>query len=164
MSGEKFKFAIVMAIYNTQEYLPQAIDSIINQTIGFEENVQLILVNDGSEDGSEEICLEYRERYQDNIFVLSQENQGQAAARNNGFSLVDAKYVNFADSDDYFALNALEEVYGFFEKHFDECDVVSIPITFFGRLNEPHMLNGKFDESRVIDLGAEPDNPQLHTN
>ncbi len=160
----KFKFAVVMAIYNTSEYLSQAIDSIINQTIGFKDNIQLILVDDGSTDSSAEICLEYQEKYPDNILVLTQTNQGQAAARNNGFKYVDAKYVNFADSDDYFSLNAFEEVWNFFESHFDECDVVSVPIEFFGRLNEPHMLNGKFSKSRVIDLVREPDNPQLHTN
>ncbi|WP_406536389.1 CDP-glycerol:glycerophosphate glycerophosphotransferase [Methanobrevibacter sp.] len=164
MAEKRFEFAIVMAIYNTGDYLNQAIDSIVNQTIGFEDNVQLILVNDGSEDNCGEICLGYQERFPDNIVVLNQENAGQAAARNNGFEHVNAKYVNFADSDDFFSLNALEEVYGFFEEHFDETDVVSIPITFFGRLNEGHMLNGKFHETRVIDLNDEPDNPQLHTN
>lgn len=160
----KFKFAVVMAIYNTSEYLPQAIDSVINQTIGFKDNIQLILVNDGSTDSSEQICFEYRDKYPDNVVVLSQSNQGQASARNNGFGYVDAEYVNFADSDDYFSLNAFEEVYRFFEAHRDECDVVSVPIHFFGRLNEPHMLNGKFGEERVIDLRRDPDNPQLHTN
>ena len=164
MSERGFEFAIVMAIYNTEDYLNQAIDSIVNQTIGFEDNVQLILVNDGSEDGCEQICRDYQEMYPKNIIFLNQENQGQAAARNNGFKYVNAKYVNFADSDDYFSLNALEEVCEFFEMHFEECDVVSIPITFFGRLNGGHMLNGKFSENRVIDLNAEPDNPQLHTN
>lgn len=161
---DEFKFAIVMAVYNTSEYLPKAIDSIVDQTIGFRQNVQLILVDDGSTDSSLEVCLRYREMYPDNIVVLSQENQGQASARNLGFGEVRAKYVNFADSDDYFSTNALEEVYDFFEKHYNECDIVSIPITFFERLNEPHMLNGKFTESRVIDLVKDADNPQLHTN
>lgn len=160
----KFKFTIVMAIYNTGNYLSKAIDSIIGQTIGFKDNVQLILVNDGSEDNSEEVCLDYYKKYPDNIIVLNQENSGQAAARNNGFKQVDAKYVNFADSDDYLSLNALEEVYNFFEQHFSETDVVSIPITFFEKVDGPHMLNGKFSQSRVIDLSKNPDNPQLHTN
>lgn len=160
----KFKFAVVMAIYNTGNYLSEAIDSVINQTIGFKDNIQLILVNDGSEDDCEEICRKYHERYPDNITLLTQENSGQAAARNNGFKHVDAKYVNFTDSDDYLSLNAFEEVYNFFEMHFDEMDVVSIPITFFGKVNAPHMLNGKFSDSKVIDLSKNPDNPQLHTN
>ncbi|WP_405269138.1 CDP-glycerol:glycerophosphate glycerophosphotransferase [Methanobrevibacter sp.] len=160
----KFKFAVVMAIYNTGNYLSKAIDSIINQSIGFKDNVQLILVNDGSEDNSEQLCWEFYDRYPENIVVLTQENLGQAAARNNGFKQVNAKYVTFTDSDDYLSLNAFEEVYNFFEEHFNETDIVSIPITFFEKVDAPHMLNDKFFKSRIIDLSKDPDNPQLHAN
>lgn len=161
-----FKFAVIVAVYNTEEYLHECIGSLINQTIGFEENVQLILVNDGSEDKSEEILLEYQKQYSDNISVISQKNSGQASARNNGLKHVRAKYVNFLDSDDYLEKNALEEVYGFFEEHYDETNVVSIPIQFFEKNNRPHPLNGKYDgeESRVVDLVKEPNNPQLSSS
>lgn len=153
-----------MAIYNTQEYLCEAIDSIINQTIGFKDNVQLILVNDGSQDDSKEIILDYQNKFPENITVINQENQGQASARNNGLKYVNADYVNFLDSDDYLAGNALEEVYPFFEKYKNEIDIVSIPITFFGRKNEPHMLNNKFTSSRIIDLSVEHNAPQLSSS
>ena len=156
-----FKFAVVMAVYNTEEYLNEAIDSVINQTIGFEDNVQLILVNDGSQDSSEEILLSYQKRYPENIIVISQENSGQASARNKGLGYVSAKYVNFLDSDDYLAENAFEEVYPFFEKYYDETNIVAIPITFFGKKESPHMLNDKFKVSRIVNLDAEPNNPQL---
>ena len=160
----RFKFAVVMAIYNTGNYLSKAIDSIVNQTIGFKDNVQLVLVNDGSEDNSEDICRQYHEKYPENIVFLNQQNSGQAVARNAGFKHANAKYVNFCDSDDYLALNALKEVYDFFEAHYNEIDVVSIPITIFEKVNRQHMLNGKFLESGIIDLSKDPDNPQLHTN
>ena len=123
----RFKFAVVMAIYNTGNYLSKAIDSIVNQTIGFKDNVQLVLVNDGSEDNSEDICRQYHEKYPENIVFLNQQNSGQAVARNAGFKHANAKYVNFCDSDDYLALNALKEVYDFFEAHYNEIDVVAIP-------------------------------------
>ena len=153
-----------MAIYNTEDYLNESIDSVINQTIGFEENIQLILVDDGSEDSSKDICLEYQSKYPNNILVLSQENAGQANARNNGLQYIRGKYINFLDSDDYLDLDAFEKVYEFFEKHYAETDIVSIPVYFFGRENKPHISNEKFDESRVIDLEKEPNNIQLHTN
>lgn len=159
-----YLFAVVMAIYNTENYLHQSIDSVINQTIGFKENIQLILVNDGSEDSSVEILKEYQESYPDNITVVSQENQGQAHARNNGFEHVKAKYVNFLDSDDYLECNALEEAYDFFECHYTETDIISMPIIFFEKEDGDHMLNNKYVESRVIDLVNEPNNPQLHSN
>lgn len=159
-----FKFAVVMAVYNTQDYLHQSISSVIHQTLDFKENIQLILVNDGSEDSSEEICLYYKEKYPDNIIVISQENAGQAHARNNGFEKVRAKYTNFLDSDDYLGENALEEAYNFFEKHYDETDIVSMPIIFFEKESGDHMLNDKYSSSRIIDLTDDPNNPQLHSN
>ena len=159
-----YLFAVVMAIYNTENYLHQSIDSVINQTIGFEDNIQLILVDDGSEDASAEILKEYRESYPDNITIVSQENQGQAVARNNGFEHVRAKYVNFLDSDDYLERHALKDAYEFFEHHYSETDIVSMPIIFFENEEGDHMLNDKYLASRVIDLVNEPNNPQLHSN
>ncbi len=160
----RFKFSIVMAVYNTQEYLHQSIDSIINQTIGFEDNVQLILIDDGSTDGSLDILKEYQSYYPENIVVLSQENAGQSTARNNGLKKVKAKYVNFLDSDDYLDENTLTKVWDFFEVNQDKTDIVAIPIQFFGRQNTPHILNSKFHTSRVIDLEKEPNNPQLSSS
>ena len=159
-----FKFAVVMAIYNTEDYLDQSIGSVINQTLGFKDNIQLILVNDGSEDSSEEICLGYQEKFPDNITVITQENAGQAHARNNGFEKVRAKYTNFLDSDDYLEENALKEAFDFFEKHYDETDIVSMPIIFFEKESGDHMLNDKYSSSRIIDLTSDPNNPQLHSN
>ena len=70
-----------MAAYNVEKYLNEAIDSIINQTIGFEENVQLIIVDDGSIDKSKDIAKAYAEKYPNNILFLSKENGGQASAQ-----------------------------------------------------------------------------------
>lgn len=153
-----------MAIYNSEDYLENSIDSVINQSIGFEEKIQLILVNDGSIDGSEKICLSYHDKYPKNIIVLSQENQGQARARNKGLKYIKGKYVNFLDSDDCLKENAFEVVLDFFEKHYDETDIVSIPIYFFGRETGQHILNGKFEKSGIIDLMECPNNIQLHAN
>lgn len=147
-----------------ERYVEKAIDSVINQTICFEDNIQLILVNDGSTDGTEDILLYYKSLYPDNIFVLNQENQGQAAARNNGLKYVVGEYVNFLDSDDYLSENAMKEVYDFFSLNGTEIDVVSLPLCQFGRTNDNHILNYKFDESRIIDLIKEPNNPQLHVS
>ena len=109
-SNYSFKFSIIMALYNVENYLNEAIDSIINQTIGFEENVQLILVDDGSTDKSKDIAYEYEKRYPDNVVFLSKENGGQASARNLGLKYAQGKYLNFLDSDDYISKNTLENV------------------------------------------------------
>ena len=79
-----FNFSVVMAVYNVGYYLKEAIDSLINQTLSFEENIQLILVDDGSLDNSLEIAQAYQEKYPKNIIVLSKENGGVSSARNLG--------------------------------------------------------------------------------
>ncbi|MEE1118203.1 bifunctional glycosyltransferase/CDP-glycerol:glycerophosphate glycerophosphotransferase [Methanosphaera sp.] len=156
-----FNFSIVIAIYNTEDYLNETIDSLISQTLDFEENVQLILVDDGSEDKSLEICNYYQKLYPENIVVLSQKNSGQATARNNGLNYIKGKYVNFLDSDDYLSEETLENVLEFFDKHESEIDVVAIPIKFFGRTENYHILNEKFKSDKIIDLNTDSNNPQL---
>jgi len=84
---KNFKFSVIIPIYNVEEYLEETINSVINQTIGFEENIQLILINDGSPDNSEEICLKYKELYPDNVIYYKQKNSGVSSARNKGIEL-----------------------------------------------------------------------------
>ena len=89
--SSRYKFSIVMAVYNTEEYVHNAIDSLIDQTLDFKDNVQLILVDDGSTDNSLSILNEYKEKYPANIIVLHQENCGRDAAINNGLKYVQGK-------------------------------------------------------------------------
>lgn len=63
----KYKISVVIPVYNVEAYLAETIDSVLNQTMDFERNIQIILVNDGSPDNSEEICLKYRDMYPNNI-------------------------------------------------------------------------------------------------
>ena len=157
----EFKFSVLMPIYNVEKYLAESIDSLINQSIGFEENIELIIVDDGSPDNSKEIALKYQEKYPNNIKVFSKSNGGQASAFNFGLKHLNGKYVSFLDSDDCLSSNALFEVYDFFEKHYNEIDLVSIPLMFFERRTGEHNLNYKFVSTRVIDLVKEPYYPQL---
>ena len=112
-----FTFSVVMAVYNVESFLEDAIESLINQTIGFEEHIELILINDGSKDNSEAIALEYQSKYPNNIRVLSKENGGVASARNLGLKYVTGDYVNFMDSDDKISPESFDSVYKFFLNH-----------------------------------------------
>ena len=96
--NKKYKFSVIIPIYNAGQYLDDAINSVISQTIGF-SNIELILVNDGSTDNSEDICMKYKEKYS-NIIYVKQKNKGVSSARNKGLSLATGQYVNFLDADD----------------------------------------------------------------
>lgn len=158
-----YKFSIVTAIYNTAEYLEEMIESVIKQDIGFEDNVQLILVDDGSSDNSLSICKEYEKKYPDNINVICLNHSGVSAARNEGIKLVEGKYVNFLDSDDKLEINALSEVEKFF-KEYEEVDLVAIPLYFFDNDIGEHILNTKFEKTRVIDIKGEYRSIQLSSS
>ena len=79
-----FKFSIITAFYNTQNYIKESIDSVINQTLDFRNNVQLILIDDGSTDESKNIALSYQNQFPDNIIVLDNNKKNPSSSRNLG--------------------------------------------------------------------------------
>lgn len=89
--------SIVVPVYNGEKYLEECILSILNQTY---QNLELILVNDGSTDCSEKICSKYA-ALDSRVHVVSQSNQGGATARKHGTELAQGTYVGYADQDDY---------------------------------------------------------------
>ena len=158
----EYDVSVVMPVYNTSNYLCEAIDSVINQDYGFEK-IQIVLVDDGSTDGSAEICDRYMNNYPNNIFVLHKYNEGQAIARYEGVKIAKGKYVNFLDSDDKLSVDSFSKAISFFDNNIDKIDVVSIPIFFFGDKEGPHQLNNKFSKgTRIIDLLKEDNIFQMH--
>ena len=153
-----FEFSIVSCFYNAENFLEECIESVINQSIGFEDNVQLILVDDGSTDNSIEIAKSYGEKYPNNILILSQNHSGISYARNLGFKYVKGKYVNFLDSDDYISKDSLEEINEFFEKH-SEIDIVLLPLSYFDRFQGIDESYSNIKETTIIDLEKYPNNP-----
>ena len=158
--NNQFVFSIIIAIYNTGKYLEETFDCLINQSFGFDD-VQLVLIDDGSTDNSAEICKKYLNKYPNNIEYIYKENGGQTTARNLGLDFSKGKYINFLDSDDKLELNCLEEVFNFFENHSDEIDVVAIPRYFFEAKSGPLSLNYRFSTTRVIDIHKEFNCPQV---
>lgn len=147
----QYKVSVVTAVYNVQEYLEEMIESIISQTIGF-ENIQLILVDDGSTDASFDICQMYHDKYPKNIISIKKKKSGVSATRNIGMEYIRGKYVNFCDSDDILEKDALEKMYVFLERNYEYIDLVSIPMTFFGAVNSEHILNYKYKKTKIVNL------------
>ena len=108
--------SVVVPVYNTSRFLPQCIDSLIDQTL---KDVEFIFVDDGSSDNSLEILRRY-EKKDARIKVLEQENLYAGVARNNGMKLATGKYIIFLDSDDYFDLTLLERSFRCAEKNKSE--------------------------------------------
>lgn len=105
----QIKTSVIIPIYNTENYLDECIQSVLNQT---QKEIEIILVNDGSTDSSGEIIERYAREY-DNITAIHQENQKPGAARNNGMKRARGEYIYFLDSDDSIAIDMLERCYSF---------------------------------------------------
>ena len=176
-----YMFSIVIAVYNTADFLPDMIESILAQkqdTLAaylrtsteavfkravYENIYELILVDDGSEDGSEDICDEYAEKYPW-IRVLHKENGGVSSARNEGIAIARGKYITFPDSDDKLSENVLEDCFLFFEAHEDEIAMVTYPLRFFDAQTGDHWTSYRFEEgTRILNMLEEWDKPQYFT-
>lgn len=100
------RLSIITTLYNSAEYLPKCLDSLLAQDIS-KSDYEIILVNDGSPDNSEEVARSYSRDY-GNIRVIVQENKGLAGARNTGLRAAEGKYLCFVDPDDYILENSLK--------------------------------------------------------
>lgn len=96
--------SVIIPIYNVEKYLKRCLDSVVGQTY---HNLEIILVNDGSTDGSREICQRYAQN-DSRIRLFTQENQGLSAARNTGLDHMNGEYIVFVDSDDYISTYFVE--------------------------------------------------------
>ena len=126
MSEKEIRVSVIIPVYNVEKYIRKCLDSIVDQMISKEE-LQVILINDGSTDNSADICAEYCEKY-DYFELYNIENGGQARARNIGLDIAKGKYIAYLDSDDTLSRDTLESVTHFFDQHYDEVDLVTYKI------------------------------------
>ena len=134
--------SIIVPVYNVEEYLEECLESIRKQTY---QDIEVILVNDGSTDGSQAICEHYCQmdkRFQ----LINQKNQGQSVARNRGVKESLGEYIMFVDSDDVVSLGLLEQLMKYMS---DGIDIVECNIT-----EDIHCLNSEGKEIGVKELDS----------
>ncbi|WP_291062634.1 MULTISPECIES: glycosyltransferase family 2 protein [unclassified Empedobacter] len=95
--SNSIKISIVIPIYNAEKYIKKCITSILSQAY---ENIELILINDGSKDNSLTICNKYK-KLDHRVIIINQANQGVSKTRNNGINIATGEYILFIDADDY---------------------------------------------------------------
>lgn len=123
MQNKKPLLSVIVPIYNTREYLRKCVESVLDGAGKYRDQVQIVLVNDGSPDGAIEECLDLCVDYE-NVETLAKSNEGVSRARNSGMELCRGEYLTFVDSDDvvtsnfekaldYVAENKDNEIYEF---------------------------------------------------
>lgn len=177
-----YMVSAVVAVYNTVYFLEELLDSIVAQKTDelekllkvnnkvidkeyvFNNIFELILVDDGSTDGSGAICDKYAKKYPW-IKVIHKENGGVSVARNAGVAAARGKYITFPDSDDRLDPDVFEKCVLFFEAHQNEVAFVTYPHRFFDGQSGDHWTVYRFKNgTRVVDVLEEYDQPQYFTN
>ncbi len=148
---------VIVPVFNTQKHLSKCIDSIINQSY---QNLQILLINDGSTDNSPAICDAYAER-DSRIRVIHKENKGVSSARNLGIEISTGDYISFIDSDDWLEPGAYEHLVGCIFEH----KVGAVIFEYFVDYESGksvhkayNQLNGFMDRVKAIETTISPVN------
>ncbi len=129
--------SFIVPAYNAEKYLSTCLDSLLKQNISHND-YEIIIVNDGSIDGTLKIASEYQEQFS-LIKIINQQNQGLSSARNEGFLRAEGEFIWFVDSDDYISVNCLQELINFC--HTTQCDLFGIAPSFPFREIFPETLS-----------------------
>lgn len=122
MEKNNINVSVCISVHNTAKYLPRCLDSVLAQTLN---NIEIVLVNNGSTDESEEIMHQYAKRYPDHKWVIiAQEDRGLAQGRQSGINNATGKYIAFLDADDLVAPSMYEDMLHCAEEH--NCDIVEV--------------------------------------
>lgn len=113
-NGSTPLISIIVAVYNGEKYLRRCIDSLLQQTI--EKAIEIIIIDDGSEDGTPELCDQIAFENK-NVIVFHQENSGLSRSRNVGIEMSRGEYIGFVDADDWVAPNMYEELLKLAQKY-----------------------------------------------
>ena len=104
---KEYDISVIIPMYNTEKYIGQCIESVLNQT---KDNIEIVVVNDGSTDSSLAISKAYADNH-DNVLIIDKPNQGVISARIAGLNAAHGKYIGWVDSDDFVEPNMFEVLY-----------------------------------------------------
>lgn len=122
---DEMLISVIVPIYNAEKYLKICIDSIINQSY---YNIQIILVDDGSEDNCPAICDEYAQ-LDTRIIVIHKKNQGLVLARKSGLQIATGEYITFVDADDFLSFYQLKS--SWYRSYYLSCTHSAFKISSF---------------------------------
>lgn len=139
----KTKVSIVVPVYNAKPYLKKCLDSVVNQTM---KEIEIILIDDESTDGSSEVCKSYLD--DSRVTYYYKKNEGLAAARQDGMERAHGEYIGFVDSDDWIEPNMFERMY--FVAKQEDADIVMCGIyADEDKKNQEYIKSGVYDRERI---------------
>lgn len=147
MDGQvKPLFSVIIPGYNASKYISECIYSVLNQTI---QDCEIILIDDGSTDGSGMICDDFSKKHPGKILVTHQSNKGEVLARRKGIEQARGDIFLFLDADDKFHESALEKIKNAFDEY--ECHIVMFTAVFFNSSGEDRKVRFPFSDGQVFE-------------
>ena len=145
MSQEKALISVIIPVYKVEKYVERCIQSVINQTY---ENLQIILVDDGSPDNCGKICDEYAKK-DHRIEVIHKSNGGLSDARNKGLEIAKGEYIGFVDSDDYIEADMYEVLYNLLKQYNADVSICNFYTVSQGKISIKNADNGINEYNRI---------------
>ncbi len=138
------KVSVIVPIYNAEQYLEQCLNSIVSQTL---KDIEIILIDDGSTDGSAEICKKYLS--DSRVSYYRKENEGLAAARDDGMMRANGEYIGFVDSDDWLKPEMYEKMYAAAKSNDSDIVFCNCQQNENGHVFTPEMPTGAYDREAI---------------
>ena len=153
----EFKFSIIIPTHNSAEGIGKTLNSLINQTLDFEKNIEAIIVDNNSADNTKRICEKFTCEYPKNIRFFENDCQ---IAKNIGLEKANGKYIGFLENNDYLSENSLKDVLKFFNDSPD-VDVTTVPIYYYKNNRKERYLDYTVKKTSTANLLKEPEKAQL---
>lgn len=159
---KRYKISVIIPTYNAENYLKDCIDSLINQTLGF-DNIEVILVDDQSTDSTQDILNDFSAKYENVVTIFNKDNSGSPSKpRNIGIQNATSDYIMFMDNDDYYYPEMCEVMYRNIVN--ENADIVTCRF-IFNKNNEESIKEKTFldDYDKIIKINSVYEMPQLMT-
>ncbi|MDD2972944.1 MAG: glycosyltransferase [Lachnospiraceae bacterium] len=155
---DNVKVSVIVPAYNEEKYLERCLETVVNQTL---EEIEIILVDDGSSDGTYDICEKYHKAYPQKVTVIHKSNEGMGLARNSGIAIAKGKYIGFVDGDDWVDVNMFKSMYETAENNDSDVVVCDVKKIFVSENRESVEISlpeqsGQIDIGKYIKDGLNP--------
>ena len=157
---DEIEFSIIILTHNSELGIEKSIESILNQTLDFKKNTEIIIVDSNSEDKTQSICQEYVSKYPKNIYYTQLDTINSSEAKNIAIKNACGKFITFLEPHDYFSKDTLSHLLEFININKD-LDLVLIPIFYYENNKKKHYINYKIKNSKKINLLENPQYSQL---
>lgn len=158
--GIGLEFSVIITTFNSEKWIEKTLESLVNQELNFEENIEVIIVDHYSSDDTDLILKRYMDNFPENFILIKNEFSDMSDAENIALRYATGKYVNILNYESSLTETTLQSILTYFNSH-DDVDVVATPIYFINHNNEDHWSNTRYEKNQTVNLIENPEYYQI---